>query len=54
MMDHFDSASKMSEAINNLEKIIRYTLGREYDVVLLSDHGFVNIQKKIDVQDKGN
>ena len=51
-MHHFDSASKMSEAINNLEKIIRYTLGREYDVVLLSDHGFVNIQKKIDVQDK--
>ena len=51
-MHHFDSALKMSEAINNLEKIIRYTLGREYDVVLLSDHGFVNIQKKIDVQDK--
>ena len=51
-MHHFDSASKMAEAIDNLEKIIRYTLGREYDVVLLSDHGFVDIQKKIEVQDK--
>lgn len=51
-MHHFDSASKMSDAIDNLEKIIRYTLGREYDVVLLSDHGFVDIQKKINVQDK--
>ena len=51
-MHHFDSASKMADAIDNLEKVIRYTLGREYDVVLLSDHGFVDIEKKIDVQDK--
>ncbi|MGN9057577.1 PglZ domain-containing protein [Bariatricus sp. HCP28S3_A7] len=51
-MHHFNSASKMSEAIDNLEKILRYALGREYDVVLLSDHGFVDIEKKIDVQDK--
>lgn len=51
-MHHFNSASKMSEAINNLEIVIRYALNREYDVVLLSDHGFVDIEKKIDVQDK--
>lgn len=51
-MHHFDSASKMADAIDNLERVIRYTLGREYDVVLLSDHGFVDIEKKIDVQDK--
>lgn len=51
-MHHFNSATKMSEAINNLEKIIRYAVGREYDVVLLSDHGFVDIEKKIEVQDK--
>jgi hypothetical protein len=51
-MHHFDSACKMSEAIDNLEKTVRYALGREYDVVLLSDHGFVDIEKKIEVQDK--
>lgn len=51
-MHHFDSAAKMSEAIDNLEKTIRYALGREYDVVLLSDHGFVDIEKKLEVQDK--
>lgn len=51
-MHHFNSASKMSEAINNLEKIVRYAVSREYDVVLLSDHGFVDIEKKIEVQDK--
>ena len=51
-MHHFDSPSKMADAIDNLEKVIRYALGREYDVVLLSDHGFVDIEKKIDVQDK--
>lgn len=51
-MHHYDSASKMSEAIDNLEMTIRYALGREYDIVLLSDHGFVDIEKKIEVQDK--
>lgn len=51
-MHHFNSASKMSDAINNLEIVIRYALNREYDVVLLSDHGFVDIEKKIEVQDK--
>lgn len=51
-MHHYDSASKMADAIDNLEKVIRYTLGREYDVVLLSDHGFVDIEKRLDVQDK--
>lgn len=51
-MHHYDSASKMSEAIDNLEMTIRYALGRKYDVVLLSDHGFVDIEKKIEVQDK--
>lgn len=51
-MHHYDSASKMANAIDNLEKVIRYTLGREYDVVLLSDHGFVDIEKRLDVQDK--
>lgn len=51
-MHHYNSASKMSEAITNVEKIIRYSLERQFDVVLLSDHGYVDIQKKIDVQDK--
>lgn len=51
-MHHYNSASKMSEAIANVEKIIRYSLERQFDVVLLSDHGYVDIQKKIDVQDK--
>ncbi len=51
-MHHYDSASKMSEAISNLEQIIRYSLNRQYDVMLLSDHGYVDIEKKIGLQDK--
>lgn len=51
-MHHFDSVSKMSETIDNLEKIVRYALRREYDIVLLSDHGYVDIEKKLEVQDK--
>lgn len=51
-MHHYNSASKMSEAIMNIEKIIRYSLERQFDVVLLSDHGYVDIQRKIDLQDK--
>lgn len=51
-MHHYDSAGKMDEAINNLEKIVRYGLERQYDVMLLSDHGFVDIEMKLDLQDK--
>lgn len=51
-MHHYDSANKMSEAITNLEQIIRYSLNRQYDVMLLSDHGYVDIEKKLDLQDK--
>mgnify|MGYP000883428003 CR=1 FL=1 len=51
-MHHYDSASKMSEAITNLERIIRYSLNRQYDVMLLSDHGYVAIEKKLGLQDK--
>lgn len=50
-MHHYNSATKMSEAISNLEQIIRYSLKRKYDVVLLSDHGYVDIEKKIEIQD---
>lgn len=50
-MHHFNSSIKMSEAINNLECVIRYALNRKYDVVLLSDHGYVDIEKKIEIQD---
>ncbi len=51
-MHHYDSASKMSEAITNLERIIRYCLNRKYDVMLLSDHGYVDVEKKLGLQDK--
>lgn len=51
-MHHYDSASKMSEAITNLDRIIRYSLNRQYDVMLLSDHGYVAIEKKLGLQDK--
>ena len=50
-MHHYNSATKMLEAISNLEQIIRYSLKRKYDVVLLSDHGYVDIEKKIEIQD---
>ncbi|WPC40062.1 PglZ domain-containing protein [Clostridium sp. JS66] len=50
-MHSYDSSQKISLAVNELKTIISYSMNRNFDVMLLSDHGFIDIEKKIQVQD---
>ncbi|MBW9152350.1 PglZ domain-containing protein [Clostridium estertheticum] len=50
-MHSYDSSQKISSAVKELKTIISYSIDRNFDVMLLSDHGFIDIEKKIEVQD---
>lgn len=50
-MHSYDSSQKISSAVKELKTIISYSIDRDFDVMLLSDHGFIDIEKKIEVQD---
>lgn len=51
IMHRFDDVLMMERAKKDLAKAIRYCLGRGYDVMLLADHGFLEIGGKIHHQD---
>lgn len=48
----FTSASKVSSAIDDIKLLIQYSINRKFDVLLLSDHGFIEAEEKIREQDK--
>ncbi len=47
----YNSAQKISAAICELKTMINYCIDRKFDVMLLSDHGFIDVETKIEVQD---
>lgn len=50
-MHSYDSSQKVSLAVHELKTIINYSMDRKFDVMLLCDHGFIDIEKRIEVQD---
>lgn len=51
VLHKLDSSKKLNTALQELRNIIDYSIGRNFDVMLLSDHGFIDIKKKIEAQD---
>jgi hypothetical protein len=47
----FKNASKVSSGIEDIKLIIEYSINRKFDVLLLSDHGFIEAEEKIREQD---
>lgn len=47
----YNSARKVKESAEGLKRIINYSISRGFDVMLLSDHGFLDIETKIKIQD---
>lgn len=50
-MHSSNSSQKISLAVQQLKTIISYSMDRNFDVMILSDHGFIDIERKIEVQD---
>lgn len=50
-MHSYDSAKKITSAVDELKNIIDYSVNRNFDVFVLSDHGFIDIEQKIELQD---
>lgn len=48
----FKSAAKVSSGIEDIKLIIEYSISRKFDILLLSDHGFIEAEEKIREQDK--
>lgn len=46
----YNSAKKVTDAVKELKTIIEYSISRNFDVMLLSDHGFLDIESKIEIQ----
>ena len=42
----YNNASKVTNSVNDLRKAIQYSIDRNFDVMLLSDHGFIDIERK--------
>lgn len=51
-MHNFDDVSKVSASAYGIKNIIRYAKSREFDVCLLSDHGFIEVKEKIIIPNK--
>lgn len=48
----FEGASKVTSGIEDIKLIIDYSINRKFDILLLSDHGFIESEEKIREQDK--
>ena len=50
-LHNYNSSKKVTDSVQDLVTAIEYSLGRKFDVMLLSDHGFIDIGSKIQLQD---
>lgn len=47
----YNSSRKVTNSVIDLRTAIQYSIDRNFDVMLLSDHGFIDIGSKIQLQD---
>ncbi|WP_089609085.1 PglZ domain-containing protein [Dehalobacterium formicoaceticum] len=50
-LHNYNSSRKVTDSIQELKTVIQYSIDRKFDVMLLSDHGFIDIRNKIQLQD---
>lgn len=50
-LHNYTSSNKVTDTVYDLKTAIQYSLDRKFDVMLLSDHGFIDIGNKIQFQD---